>query len=295
MPDDQPLGCTGLARVELVVSDLERSSRFYANVVGLTREDDDPLARSFAVGQDGSRLVLRAGPIAGCRLAVWQVAEDGELDRLGARLAAAGMAFERTVGHGGTSAVRFIEPVTGAVMAFEGPGDAGSRRPVAVTHTRIQRLGHVVLATPHAAAAVASARELLDFRVSDWIDGGTTFLRPALSPYHHGLGIAHAAVAGMHHLNFMVSEIDDIGRALHRMTREGVRVAFGPGRHPISGSVFLYFLDPDGLTLEYSFGMETFPVQGARDPQAWPRVPLSVDLWDSPRLPELGRAGALLN
>ncbi len=34
---------------------------------------------------------------------------------------------------------------------------------------------------------------------------------------------------------------------------------FGPGRHPPSESVFLYFLDPDGLTLEYSFGMEEFP------------------------------------
>jgi MurNAc alpha-1-phosphate uridylyltransferase len=54
------------------------------------------------------------------------------------------------------------------------------------------------------------------------------------------------------------------------------------------------FLDPDGLTLEYSFGMETFPVQGARDPRAWPALPASVDLWGSPRSADLGRIGALL-
>jgi 2,3-dihydroxy-p-cumate/2,3-dihydroxybenzoate 3,4-dioxygenase len=58
--------------------------------------------------------------------------------------------------------------------------------------------------------------------------------------------------------------------------------------------VFLYFLDPDGLTLEYSFGMETFPAQGAREPRAWPAVPASVDLWGSSRRSDYGQTGALL-
>ena len=294
MRDDEPLGCTGLARVEFVVSDLARSSSFYEDVVGLMPLDDDSGARSFAAGQDGERLVLRAGSTPGCSLTVWRLASDGELDRLAARLAAAGVAFEHTAGQDGERALRFVEPVTGAALAFEGPGHAVRSRPFVISHTRIQRLGHVVFATPHADAAVAWARERLDFRLSDWIDCGTTFLRPALSPYHHGLGITRASTAGLHHLNFMVSEIDDIGRAWHRMARRGVRVVFGPGRHPISGSVFLYFLDPDGLTLEYSFGMETFPVLGARDPRAWPAVPASVDLWDSPRSSEYVRTGALL-
>lgn len=44
-------------------------------------------------------------------------------------------------------------------------------------------------------------------------------------------------------------------------------VVFGPGRRPASTSVFLYFLDPDGMTLEYSFGMEEFPQIGARAPR----------------------------
>lgn len=294
MQEEAPLGCTGLARVELVVSDLERSSRFYRDAVGLTPIDDDSGARAFAVGSDGGRLVLRAGPTAGCSLAAWQLTDDGELNRLAARLVAAGIAFELPTPHGGTHGLRFVEPITGAVLAFEVTDSEAAQAPFVVTHTRIQRLGHVVFATPRADAAVAWARERLDFRLSDWIDGGTTFLRPALSPYHHGLGVARAAAPGLHHVNFMVSEIDDIGRAMHRMARLGVPVVFGPGRHPVSGSVFLYFLDPDGLTLEYSFGMETFPAQSARDPRAWPAVPASVDLWGSPRSSGYGRTGAIL-
>ena len=63
----------------------------------------------------------------------------------------------------------------------------------------------------------------------------------------------------LHHVNFMVTEINDIGRALHRLGAQGVPIVHGPGRHPTSGSIFLYFLDPDGITLEYSFGMEEIP------------------------------------
>lgn len=294
MRSEDPLGCTGLARVELVVTDLERSARFYEDVVGLTPLDDDVGARVFAAGEERERIVLRAGPTAGCSLTVWRAAADGELDRIAARLTDAGAAVEQSPRGEGRQALRFVDPVTGAKLAFEGPGQVSGTEPVLLSHTRIQRIGHVVFATPHADAAVAWARETLDFRVSDWIDGGTTFLRPALSPFHHGLGIARASAAGLHHLNFMVAEIDDIGRALHRLRRHGVSVAFGPGRHPISGSVFLYFLDPDGITLEYSFGMETFPLQGARDPRAWPAVPASVDLWGSPRISGYGQTAAIL-
>ena len=56
----------------------------------------------------------------------------------------------------------------------------------------------------------------------------------------------------------MVSEIDDIGTAINRFKHHDVPIVFGPGRHIASNSVFLYFLDPDGLTLEYSYGMEEF-------------------------------------
>jgi 2,3-dihydroxy-p-cumate/2,3-dihydroxybenzoate 3,4-dioxygenase len=294
MQADAPLGCNGLARVELVVSDLARSARFYEDVVGLMPLNDGPLSRSLVAGDDGGQLVLREGARVGCSRAVWRVAEDEDLGRLTITLASAGVPFEETTEQDGAKAVHFVEPVTGVALAFGGPAQGVGTRPFQATHTRIQRLGHVVFASPQADAAVAWILDCLDFRLSDWIDGGTTFLRPALSPYHHGLGIARAPAAGLHHLNFMVSEIDDIGRALHRLARAGVRIVFGPGRHPISGSVFLYFLDPDGLTLEYSFGMETFPVQGARDPRAWPALPASVDLWGSPRSAELGRTGALL-
>ncbi|KCZ99634.1 2,3-dihydroxy-p-cumate-3,4-dioxygenase (CmtC) [Hyphomonas polymorpha PS728] len=71
----------------------------------------------------------------------------------------------------------------------------------------------------------------------------------------------------LHHLNFIVTDIDDIGRANVRMKPEGVPIVCGPGRPSQSESMFFYFLDPDGMTLEYRFGMEELPETGARPPR----------------------------
>ena len=92
-------------------------------------------------------------------------------------------------------------------------------------------------------------------------------------------------------MNFMVTEIDDIGRGMWRFQKNEVPVVRGPGRHPPSGSVFLYVLDPDGLTVEYSFGMEEFPELGARKPRLLAPVPESLDYWGCPRDPRQGAIG----
>jgi 2,3-dihydroxy-p-cumate/2,3-dihydroxybenzoate 3,4-dioxygenase len=55
-------------------------------------------------------------------------------------------------------------------------------------------------------------RDVLNFRESDSIGEIMTFMRPFPSPFHHGIGVGKGPKRVIHHLNFMVSEIDDIGR-----------------------------------------------------------------------------------
>ena len=55
----------------------------------------------------------------------------------------------------------------------------------------------------------------------------------------------------------------------------------------------MYFLDPDGITLEYSFGMETFEEIGARAPRTLPPVRESFDYWDNIPDPRMGSVGAV--
>ena len=82
---------------------------------------------------------------------------------------------------------------------------------------------------------------------------------------------------------WMRLDAEGIGRALNRFKRNNVQIVYGPGRHPPSGSIFLHFLDPDEITLEYSFGMEEFPEADAREPRVLLPVPESIDTWGSAR------------
>src|SRR3546814_611342 len=89
--------------------------------------------------------------------------------------------------------------------------------------------------------------------------------------------------------------IDDVGRAINRMKKAEVPIVFGPGRHEPSGSIFLYFLDPDGMTTEYSFGMEEFEEEDARPPRALEAKPEVLDTWGSLPDPRFGKGGAILS
>lgn len=71
-------------------------------------------------------------------------------------------------------------------------------------------------------------------------------------------------------------------------------IVWGPGRHPPSGSACLYVLDPDGLAVEYGFGMEAFDAHDPRPAQDLPAGPSSVDAWGAPRDPRTGAVGAIL-
>ena len=132
--------------------------------------------------------------------------------------------------------------------------------PFAARVVDITALGHVLLGTTSFAETVAHAVGNLGFRVSDMFGDRIAFMRCFPNPMHHSFGIVATPSPRLHHLTFMVRDIDEIGRSYNRLRAAGIPIVYGPGRHPPSGSFFLYFLDPDGLTIEYSHGMETFRV-----------------------------------
>jgi len=287
-----------LGYVALNVSDLERSRRYYEQMLGLEFCGEGPQGEVFLrCSADHHNLMLCAGDEPGLKRIGWQLRNALQLDVLRERLARAGVPVDevpasecRALGLGRT--LRMTEPHSGAIFDFY--AEVGQcAAPPEPTVAKIQRLGHVVFRTPRYADSVAFATAVLGFQLSDEIDGQISFLRCAGNPLHHSLGIGNGARPGLHHINFMVSEIDDIGRALTRFRRNGVPVVYGPGRHPPSHSVFLYFLDPDGLTLEYSFGMEEFAATGAREPRVLPPVPASYDFWGNERDPRMSAVGAI--
>ncbi|RQR30135.1 VOC family protein [Burkholderia sp. Bp9142] len=288
-----------LGYVELNVSSLARAREFYERIVGLqwvgTRSDG---AELFRCDDEPYSVVLHEKSPAGFRRAGWMLEDESQFDTLHRKLRDHDVPYEivddaECGDRGIARATRIVEPNTRATLEFYVRGPASDAFAFEVSHTRILRLGHVVFSTPHRAAAQAFFREVLDFLDSDSIGEMASFMRPAGSPYHHGLGIGASEHAHFHHLNFMVESIDDVGCAMNRCDRSQVPVVYGPGRHPASQSVFLYFLDPDALTLEYSFGMEEFADDGARAARVLPPKPESVDMWGSLPDPRMGAVGEM--
>jgi 2,3-dihydroxy-p-cumate/2,3-dihydroxybenzoate 3,4-dioxygenase len=277
-----------LGSVEFNVSDLARSREFYRDMVGLQevgeRQDG---ALLFRCDDDLYSVALHQSSTPGYKRAGWILEDSSQFENLHRQLKLANVPFERLPSdecaqRGFVCATRTADPNSKATLEFFIPLSGTSRHQFEPTHTKIQRLGHVVFNTPQRDRSVAFFRDVLNFKESDSIGERVTFMRPFPNPYHHGVGFAEAVRPSFHHLNLMVTEIDDVGRGIIRLRRHNIPILKGLGRHPASGSIFLYFLDPDGITIEYSFGMEEFAEANPRAARTLPNVPASVDLWEGP-------------
>lgn len=150
----------------------------------------------------------------------------------------------------------------------------------------ITGFSHVGLCSTDAARDEAFWCGVLGARVSDRI-GQAALLR--IDPVHHKAALFPTTRAGVQHVNHQVASIDDVMRAWYQLQARGIKIVFGPGRHPTSGAVFLYFEGPDGMVYEYSTGVRhILPEQEATyQPRQFPAMPSSFCQWGSrPDIPE---------
>jgi 2,3-dihydroxy-p-cumate/2,3-dihydroxybenzoate 3,4-dioxygenase len=286
-----------LGYVALNVSNVERSLEFYRDFVGLTPADralnGEHLLRCSARHHD---VVLHEGEV-GLRRVGWEMESAQDVEYIGAHLRSLDIethpvARDECEALGVRDAFRITEPTTGTTFEYF-HSFARATTPFVPTVAKIARLGHVVLFAADKAKSERFFLEQLNFRVSDRIDGGVTFMRCFPNPLHHSFALGASTENRLNHVNFMVTDMDDIGQAMWRMKKKQVPIVFGPGRHPPSGSVFLYFLEPDGMTLEYSFGMEEFPERDPREPRLLPPGLKSIDYWGAVPEPAFASKGAI--
>ncbi|MFM0265104.1 VOC family protein [Paraburkholderia sediminicola] len=285
--------------VALNVSDLDASIRFYRDLVGLQLESKVGDRVGFLrCSDDHHNLVLYRSSDAGLRRMAFQLETAADLLQARDHIASLGWDLEELPASESDAlcqgeTFRFRMP--GFAVQFEFYAEIQrASSPYAPTVTKIARLGHVVVAARDAEYVRAMLIEKLNFKVSDNFGDQVTFMRCFPNPYHHSFGIAKSNDTDrLHHLNFMVTDIDDIGRAYNRMRKNDVEIVYGPGRHDISDSIFLYFLDPDGLTAEFSFGMEEFPELTARAPRNLPLLPEILDCWGGQPKENFGKRGTI--
>jgi 2,3-dihydroxy-p-cumate/2,3-dihydroxybenzoate 3,4-dioxygenase len=274
-----------LASVTLGVTDLHRAHAFYALLPGLQTDGIESGRRvQLRVGRDDAALDLVESDRPGLHRLGFEMESAAALEELRGTLSREALPFTP-----GARGVRITEPHTGAQVEFLAPsGGQGRQAPGA-----IEGFGHIVLRTPLYREAVAFWRDVLGFRLSDEIEGRISLLRCFPNPQHHSLGIAKGERRMFHHLNFCVREGTDFGAIAREFAGAGVRIASGPGIHAPSGNRFLYFYDPDGLTLELATLNERFVEGRERAPRVLPDRPESFAVGDIARDPAMYTVGEL--
>lgn len=295
---EHPLRFARLGYCRLRCPDLDRSIAFYRDIIGLTLARRDGTSAWLRCSDKPYDLILDQGEEAGLVCVGFELESERELDKAHAILAARGAA-PQWLDKAGCEALRverglrFTDPITGMAVDFFA-GQEAETAPLDSGIAKIVRLGHVVLNVTDLEAAHRFWVDDLGFGVSDRVEGVAEWLRCWPNPLHHSLALLQADSNTLHHINFMVTDVDDIGKALNRLKNAEIPIVFGPGRHLPSTSIFLYFLDPDGNSAEFSFGMELFEETGAREPRELEHKAEVMDIWGGRPDPRFGKGSRVI-
>lgn len=179
--------------------------------------------------------------------------------------------------------LQFRDPSGNGVDLVVRPFHSG-RRHFPARDAGVTGFSHVGLRTTDAVRDEAFWTRVCNARVSDRI-GAAPLLR--IDAVHHRIALFPSTHAGVQHVNHQVEGVDDIMRAYYFLRERGVRIVFGPGRHPTSSAIFLYFEGPDRMVYEYSTGVRSITDEAAYRPRQFPFAPSSFCMWGSrPDIPE---------
>jgi 2,3-dihydroxy-p-cumate/2,3-dihydroxybenzoate 3,4-dioxygenase len=276
--------------------DLESAVEFATTIVGLElarREGKAAYFRSDKVSVRGDTrdhtLVYFEGDPSD-HVIGFDLKERGEFDRVGTEIEKAGHPVrygtkneceQRRV----QQLLAFKDPSGNRIELVVRPYHSGNRafpsRDAGITH-----FSHIGLRTSNAARDERFWTKLMNARVSDWI-GEAPLLR--IGTVHHSLALFPSPHPGVQHINHQVEDFDDVMRSYYFLREKGVKIVFGPGRHPSSSACFLYFEGPDQMVYEYSVGVKHILAEEEESyrPRQFPFAPESFCMWGSrPDIPE---------
>jgi 2,3-dihydroxy-p-cumate/2,3-dihydroxybenzoate 3,4-dioxygenase len=273
--------------VRIGTGDIDHSVKFATRMLGLEVADRDSGAAYLRSDDRDHTLVYLDAPVDQHTVG-FELRTQAELDAAAAELEAAGFAVkagtasecdQRRVG----AFVSFREPSGTTVDLVAKPWHSGRHyapsRPAGITG-----FSHIGLYTQSAARDERFWTQTCNARVSDWI-GDAPLLR--IDAVHHKMALFPAKRSGVQHINHQVAGIDDVMRSYYLLRENGVHIRFGPGRHPTSSAMFLYFEGPDGMTYEYSTGVRMIDDEKTYQPRKFPFKSTSFCDWGSkPDIPE---------
>lgn len=267
--------------VRLGTRDLAAADGYALKILGLELARTDAGAHYFRSDDRDHTLVYFEGDPQD-HVVGFELRTSDELDKAASHLSDAGIdvragSAEQCEQRHVEDFVNFRDPSGNSIDLVVRPHHSG-RRYFPSRDAGITGFSHVGLCTTDAARDEKFWTEVLGARVSDRI-GEAPLLR--IDEIHHKVALFPAARHGVQHINHQVQTIDDVMRAWYLLKSHGIRIVFGPGRHPTSGAVFLYFEGPDGMVYEYSTGVRNITAadEPLYQPRQFPRAKSSYCMW----------------
>jgi 2,3-dihydroxy-p-cumate/2,3-dihydroxybenzoate 3,4-dioxygenase len=277
--------------IRLGTANLDDAVLYATRILGLELVRRDASGAYLRADGSDHTLVYSSGD-PGEHVLAFELRTVAELDSAAAELERAGcavragtaLACEQRCVEG---LISFKDPSGNTIELVARPGHSG-RRYFPSRDAGITGFSHVGLHSRDPRVDEAFWTGVCNARVSDWI-GQAPLLR--IDPVHHRIALFPSQRSGIQHVNHQVESIDDIMRSYYFLREQNVRIRFGPGRHPTSGAMFLYFDGPDGMIYEYSYGVRMITDEEGYVPRQFPPVSSSYCAWGSkPDIPEFATA-----
>ncbi|MBV9250862.1 MAG: VOC family protein [Acetobacteraceae bacterium] len=254
----QALGYLGIGS-----SKLDDWASFATGRLGMQPVERGGAMRAFRMDDRKQRLIIDCDMPAGERTFGWELADAAALDTLASRLDRAGVAVRREPAAladqryvGGL--ISFADPAGNRLEAFHNPQIADEPfrpgRDIAGFRAGPLGMGHVLLMVPHIDSVLAFYRDLLGFRISDFIRTPVAAYFLHVNPRHHSLALVEGPTSAMHHLMIELYSFDDVGQAYDLALADPGRVAVTLGRHPNDLMTSFYQRTPSDILVEYGWG-----------------------------------------
>lgn len=243
---------------------------FFTNFLGMdvTCRDDGTLA--VRMDDHVYRFLIQRGSAEDLWAAGFDVGSLEELDILAEELGAKGITVYR-----GSEAELASRQVQGLIWFRDPEGlrlevvcnPCIMTQPVFVSQlvpggfiTGDQGFGHIAIAAADIQACEAFYKDLLGFRISDYIVQDVqglpiqfTFFH--VNPRHHTLALAGVpGLQRLHHFMVQVHSLDEVGRALERAKLGDIPIHMAIGRHPNDRMLSFYAMTPSGTNVEFGTG-----------------------------------------
>jgi len=254
----QSLGYVGIGAAAL-----DDWSDFATRWLGMQEAQGGAAIRAFRMDDRRQRLVIDREIPEGTRYFGWEVADAAALDALASRLDAHGIAVKQepaALAHQRRvcALISFADPAGNRLEAFHGQEIADEPfrpgRNISGFRTGPLGMGHAVLTVPNIDPMVAFYRDVLGFRVSDYILKPFRAFFFHINPRHHSLALIETGRHGLHHLMVELYSFDDVGQGYDIALGEPQRIATTLGRHPNDMVTSFYLRSPSGFMLEYGWG-----------------------------------------